>query len=222
MGNKTVTWAIAIIVLLMGANATAATRYVSDELSINMRRGPSTSYSITELLRAGTQVQTLEQTNGWTRIQTPEGERGYVLTRLLSTQPAASDRMAEVEAQLQQLKQENKDLRKELSQALHGSEKLGKLKRELVAENEALKAELKRVKRVSAHALKLNEQNKTLRKQLLAAQSELERLRSKVNALQSRREGMKIGALILVCGVILGLVLPMFRRRKNKGSWDSL
>jgi len=32
---------------------------------------------------------------------------------------------------------------------------------------------------------------------------------------------MKIGALILIVGIIVGLIVPLFRRRR-KGSWDSL
>lgn len=222
MGNNTVRLTAAIILLLTSASAAAATRYISDELSVNLRRGPSTSYGITELVEAGTQVQTLEQANGWTRIRTRAGEVGWVLTRLLSTQPAAQDRIEEIEAQLAQLKQKNKSLRAELAKALHGSKRLGRLKKELIAENKALKAELERIRRVAANALKLKEQNQNYREKILAMQSELERLRAENRALQSRREGMKIGALILVGGVILGLVLPMFRRRRKRGSWDSL
>lgn len=234
MGKNTVRLTVAIVLLLMSASAVAATRYVSDQLSINMRRGPSTSYGISELIEAGTRVQTLGQTNGWTKIRTPEGEVGYVLTRFLSTQPAARDRIQDIKAQLARLKkqnkgqvaklkEENKALRAELAEALHGSKKLGRLKRELVAENEALKAELERIKRVSANALQIKQQNQKYREKLLVLKSELERLRSENKALKSRREGMKIGALILVGGVILGLVLPMFRRRRgNKSNWDSL
>lgn len=221
MGNNIVRMAVAISLLFVSVGAVAATRYISDELSINMRRGPGTGYGISELLKAGTQVQTLDEANGWTKLRTPEGEVGYVLTRFLSTQPAARDRIQTIETQLGKLKKENEDLRAELSQAMHGSEQLGQLKRELVAENEALKAELERIKRVSANALEITEQNQQFRKKLLAMQSELERLRSENKALQSRREGMKIGALILIGGLILGLVLPMFRRRR-KSSWDSL
>lgn len=212
---------VALVVLFLSLSATAATRYVSDELSINMRRGPSTGYGISELLRAGTQVQTLGETNGWTQIRTPDGEQGYVLTRFLSNEPAARDRIQEIESQFQKLKQENEELHAELAQALSGSEELGKLKRELVAENEALKSQLEQIKRVSANAMEINKQNKQYRKELLVLQSQMEQLQSENKALQSRREGMKIGALILIGGIVLGLILPLFRRRR-KNNWDSL
>lgn len=221
MGKYIVGIVVALSLALASASVMAATRYVSDQLSINMRRGPSTSYGITDLLEAGTQVQTLEQTNGWTKVRTSAGEQGYVLTRFLSSQPAASDRIDAVVSKLDKLQQDNEALRAELAKVMDGSQKLGKLKRELVAENEALKAELKEVKRVSANAMQIKSQNQEYRKKLLVLQSKMEQLRSENKALQSRREGMKIGAVILIGGIIVGLVLPLFRRRK-KSNWNSL
>lgn len=222
MGNNLVKLGVAIVVLAVSAGATAAQRYISDELSVNVRRGPSTSYGISELLEAGTRVQTLEQTNGWTRIRTPGGEKGYVLTRLLSTQPAASDRIEAMQVQLQQLQQENESLRHKLTQTRPAEPQPGTRASALAAQNKALKAELQRIKRLSANAIQLSKTNQKLRQNLLAAQSELERLQAQNKVLSSQRAGMKIGALILACGVILGLVLPLFRRRRNKSSWGSL
>ena len=221
MGKSIQLLLVAASLLAMSANAVAATRYISDELSINMRRGPSTSYSISKLLDAGARVQTLSEANGWTQVRTEQGLEGYVLTRFLSNEPAARTRIAEMEAETAKLKEENVALREELSQEQSGTEKLGKLRSELIAENQALKDELEEIRRVSANAISLNQQNREFREQLLDAESEVERLRSENKSLQSRREGMKIGALILIGGVILGLVLPLFRRRR-KSSWDSL
>src|SRR5699024_4871484 len=136
-------------------------------------------------------------------------------TRFVSSEPAARDRIEQYQSQAEKLEQENESLHAELSEAMSGSKQLGELKSKLIAENKSLKAEVDRIKSVSADAIKLNKQNQEYREQLLSTQSELERLRSENKALQSRREGMKIGALILVGGMILGLLLPMFRRRRK-------
>lgn len=218
MRNNTLRLAVAIILILTSASAMAATSYISDQLSVNLRRGPSTGYGITKLVQAGTKVQTLSETNGWTKVRTSNGTVGYVLTRFLSDQPAARDRIATIEASNAKLKNENSQLHAALAEALHGSRKMGELKSQLIAENKSLKSQLQQVKQISANAIKLNKQNQQYRQKLLVAQSKVERLRSENEALQSRREGMKIGALILIVGVIVGLVLPMFRRRR-KNSW---
>lgn len=221
MSKKIAGFAVAFAVLVVSLNAAAATRYISDELSVNMRRGPSTSYGINDLLKAGTQVQTLDESNGWTKIRTPGGEQGYVLTRFLSSQPAARNRIEKIATEHEKLVKENKALHAELAEALNGSKELGKLKSQLVSENKALKAQLEKIKQVSANAMQINQQNQQYRKKLLVLESKVERLQSQNKALQSRREGMKIGALILIVGIIVGLIVPLFRRRR-KGSWDSL
>src|SRR5699024_7651737 len=171
MGNNIVKLAVVMSLLLMSANALAATRYISDQLSINLRRGPGTSYGITKLLKAGTEVETMKQTNGWTQVRTPTGTTGYVLTRFVSSEPAARDRIEQYQSQAEKLEQENESLHAELSEAMSGSKQLGELKSKLIAENKSLKAEVDRIKSVSADAIKLNKQNQEYREQLLSTQS---------------------------------------------------
>ncbi len=211
----------AVGLVMMSTVTTAATRYVSDELSVNMRRGPGTNYRIVQLVDAGDQLQTLGESNGWMEVRTTDGETGYVLTRFLSDVPAARTRITRMENQVTELESENSALKAELSEVLEGSSELGELKRTLVAENEELSSELTRVREVSSNAIRISEENQTFREQLLSMRSEVERLRHENESLQSRREGMKIGALILIGGIVAGLLLPMFRRR-GKSSWDSL
>lgn len=210
----------AAVVFFSGA-AYAGTQYVSDQLSINMRRGPGTSYKIMKLLDAGDRLDTLSHSDGWTKVRTTSGTTGFVLTRFLSKEAAASNRIDQFQDKNNKLESDNADLKKELSQALHGSDKLGKLKRNLVEENKKLKSQLQNIRETSADAIRIGKENKKYRQQLLSLRSDVDRLKHENEALQSRREGMKIGALILVVGIFVGLLLPMFRRRR-KGNWDSL
>jgi len=211
-----------LVGLLMASSiAAAATQYVSDELSINMRRGPGTSYRITKLLDAGEQLQTLSEDNGWTQIRDSSGSMGYVLTRFLSSEPAARTQIEQMKSQTSKLQTENAELKSELSEALNGSKELGNTKRELVEENKSLSSQLQQIRETSADAIRISDENEKFREQLLSMRSDNERLRHENEALQSRREGMKIGALIMIGGIVVGLLLPLFRKRR-KGSWDSL
>ncbi len=206
---------------LFASAAQAATRYISDDLSINLRRGAGNEFKITELLDAGEKVEVLSTNNGWSQIRTAEGEQGYVLSRFLSDNPSARNQVAGFKRQADELKEENAGLKKELSEILEGSSELGKLKKDLVAENEALQQQLQRIKNASANAVRISEENQKFREQILSMESEVERLSHENKALQSRREGMKIGAMVLVGGILIGLILPQFRRR-SRNSWDSL
>lgn len=208
--------------ILFSGVADAATRYISDDLSINMRRGPGTNYRITSLLDAGERVETLSEENGWTKVRVSGEGTGYVLTRFLSSEPAARSRIERMQQQTEKLKRDNADLKNELSQALDGSEELGNLKRELVSENRSLKSKLQQLRETSADAVRISEENQKYREKIMSMRSDLERLRHENESLQSRRDGMKIGALILFGGIVVGLILPLFRRRDRKGSWDSL
>lgn len=208
--------------IMFSTAATAATRYVSDELSINMRRGPGTGYRISELLNAGERLNTLSEANGWTQVRTSDGTTGYVLTRFLSEQPAARTRIASMQEQTEQFKKENEELKQQLEEVRSGSQELTETKSALQSENEDLKQRLQQLRETSADAVRISNENEKFREELLSMRSENERLRHENAALQSRRDGMKIGALIMIGGIIVGLVLPLFRRKRKGSSWDSL
>lgn len=210
-----------LFVSVFAASAQAATKYVSDDLSINLRRGAGNEFRITELLKAGQKIDVLDSASGWSRVRTAQGEIGFVLSRFLSDSPAAREQVAAMQKQVAQLQEENAGQKKELAEALHGSSELGELKKDLVAENNSLKQQLERIKSASANAVRISNENQKFREQILSMQSDVERLRHENKSLQSRREGMKIGALVLVVGIIIGLILPMFRRR-SRNNWDSL
>ena len=128
--------------MMFSSVATAATRYVSDDLSINMRRGPGTGYRISELLSAGDRLSTLSESNGWMKVRTGDGKTGFVLTRFLSEQPAASTRIAAMKEQTEKFKTENEQLKKKLDEVRSGSEELTETKTSLVSENADLKKRL--------------------------------------------------------------------------------
>jgi SH3 domain protein len=211
-----------VALMMFSSVASAATRYVSDELSINMRRGPGTGYRISELLNAGERLSTLSEANGWTQVRTTDGTTGYVLTRFLSDQPAARTRIAAMEEQTEQFKQENEQLKEQLAEVRSGSEELTETKTTLQNENEDLTNRLQQLRETSADAVRISNENEKYREELLSMRSDNERLRHENAALQSRRDGMKIGALIMIGGIIVGLVLPLFRRKRKGSSWDSL
>lgn len=224
-GSVLKTWGIvglACGLMLFVGSAAAATRYVSDDLTINMRSGAGNQYRISHQLHAGTKLETLGTSNGWTHVRTASGRSGYVLTRFLSDEPAARDQLPATKKKLDQLQSKNAELREELAKAENGSAELGKTKNELVSKNKKLRNELQDIRAASADAIRISKQNKDFRQKIMNLRSDVERLKHDNAALQSRRDGMTIGALILVGGIILGLVLPMLRRGRRKGGWNSL
>lgn len=210
---------LAVLVLMSVAGSTmAASRFVSDQLSINLRKGPGTQFHIKTLVQAGTRVDVLETDNGWSKVQTSDGSTGFVLSRFLSDQPAARMQVAGMKNKVAALTSQNADLKTKLASAEDSTSNLGDAKRKLVTENTSLKQQLEHIKKISANAVNINQENQALHKKLAAAQQQAKQLQSSNKAHENRRQGMKVGAVILIVGILLGLIVPLLRRKK-RSSW---
>lgn len=219
------------LLVLVTALATAApvlageTRYVSDELSINMRTGTSTRHQIIQLLRSGTPVEVLEsnEDNGYSRIRLANGKEGWVLSRFLADQPSARERLAEAQRELDSLQGDSGKLRDELSSLRSENRKLQNDLTSFRNDNRKLKNEINHVREVSSSAMEIDRENRKL-------QSALQELETKYQAVEqensnlrssSARDWVLVGAGILLTGMLLGLVIPKVRWKK-KSSWSSL
>src|SRR5512139_2638568 len=90
---------IAIVLLLLATSVHAQTRYISDRTIVELRRGPSTEYLILRNLEAGAAVQVLEDAGaGYSRVRVQDqGTEGFILTRFLTPEPIARDKLAAAE-----------------------------------------------------------------------------------------------------------------------------
>jgi SH3 domain protein len=61
-------------------------RYVSDMLIITLREGPGREYKTIRILRTGTPVEVLEESERYLRVRTQEGEEGWVAKQYISSE----------------------------------------------------------------------------------------------------------------------------------------
>ncbi len=74
----------------ISSSSSTSTRYVNTSVGLNLRKGPSTSYSIITKLADKTEVKVHSTSNGWSKV-TVGGNTGYVSsTYLTSTKPSTS------------------------------------------------------------------------------------------------------------------------------------
>jgi len=87
------------------------TRYISDETAVTLREDKGMSAPVSALLKSGAKVQLLENDadSGYSRVKVAPGRDGWVLTRYLSTEPAARERLA---ATLSELSEQRATVRK--------------------------------------------------------------------------------------------------------------
>jgi SH3 domain protein len=162
-------------------------------------------------VRSGSPVEVLETNNsaGWTRVRTPSGDEGWMLSRYLSAEPAGRQELVAAQKRIEDLSRDNREVTGERNRLMNESDKLAE--------------ELARLKDLSANAIALETTNKRL-------QASVERLELEVSTLKEenrllgtnvKRDWFLAGGGVLFIGLLLGLILPRVRWRRKR-SWSDL
>jgi SH3 domain protein len=203
----------------ISSESLAQTRYVTDELVITVRTGPSTQNAIVESIDTGDAVTVLEEDNGdgYMRVRTQSGAEGWALTRYLVDMPVARDRLASAERELSQARETITELRGQVSELTAQLSSVTTRMQEAESAATSLNDELVDVRSVSANVLTIRDQNESLRRRLNERDTLVDRLTTENEALASRadREWFVLGAGVLITGIILGLIIPSLRRKRR-------
>ncbi len=217
-----------LIVVLSGTVSgavSAQTKYVSDQLKINVRSGKSNTHRIISTPRSGTALKILEndRASGYSKVELPSGTVGWVLTRQLMGQPSARTQLADLTKRNLELvervgksRDENKGLSDELKE-------LTNEKKQLTRANKQLTAELNELKREFGGEISFQDKYINLQKELQEYNRQIESLEQANSDLESKDAQLwvMVGGGILLLGLILGLIIPKVRWQK-KSSWSSL
>jgi SH3 domain protein len=210
----------AVACLLCASVAHAETRYVTDKLSIEVRRGPGNEYKITRNVEAGAALEVLEQTpDGYSRVHVgdAQGTEGWVLTQFLSTERSARDRLAAAEKTASDAKARAAELERQVAEL---TAQLGDTKTELdhTRDNhEHVSRELANIKTAAANVVEITQQNESLRQKVVDRDRQVEELTASNGALsgRSRQNWFIVGAGVLFGGIVIGLIAPTLRRKRR-------
>jgi SH3 domain protein len=210
-----------VVGLFAALSANAATLYVSDQLTIPLRRGPSNEYKIINAsLPSGTPLEVL-QTNeeaGFTQVRTPNGTEGWVPSQYLVSEPAARDRLAAATKRVDTLEAELKTLRSTMQEQRSARSEAEGRSTDLSKQTEKLQSELNELRRVSASSINNYEENKQLKTENQSLQSQVSQLSSRVRELERNtmlRWMLAGGALVLI-GLALG---AWIKSRPKRSTW---
>jgi SH3 domain protein len=200
--------------------AQAQTRYVTDRTIVELRRGPSTEYLILRNLGAGERVEVLEQNEeqGYSRVKVAdEGTEGWILTRFLSAEPIARERLAVAERNLTSarervttLETQNANLTRDLATTRTELEKAR-------TEHGTASRELADIRTAAANVVDIRDQNTRLQQRLVQRDKDVEQLTADNARLagRSNQNWFVVGAAVLLAGIVIGLVAPTLRRRRR-------
>lgn len=212
-----------ISLLFCAATAHAQRMYVTDELVITLRTGPSTQNTVIANLNTGDAVEVLEvdEAAGYTRIGiVGDDAEGWVLTRYLMPEPTTDQALTQAQAELAEIRQRASELESELA----------RVSDDLMASNSALDAaeeshqqvssELSDIREASSNVIELQNRNESLRRTNIELSAEVDTLTTETSRLGSRnsQNWFVVGALVLAFGIVIGLIAPSLRSRK-RSNW---
>ncbi|MEH6383050.1 MAG: TIGR04211 family SH3 domain-containing protein [Colwellia sp.] len=166
--------------------------YISDDLFIYMHSGAGNNYRILGSINSGTEVKVTGQyENDYTEIIDDKNRKVWVESKYISLKPGLRFVIAELNERLANTTSNTDSMSEELVQAKNTIENL------------------------SSEKAQLNNEISQLNKTLMVTRSKLKDQDTNI-----KKEWFFNGAIVLVIGLLLGLILPRLAARR-KGSMDN-
>ncbi|MDH5699958.1 MAG: TIGR04211 family SH3 domain-containing protein [Nitrospirota bacterium] len=197
--------------------------YISDELNVPLRSGPSTAHRIIHRgLPSGTKLTVLatDEEAGFTQVRTDGGLEGWVTSQYLIGEPIARVKLAATEKRL-------KNLQAEIDKEREGRASIQVEHKEAEANNRALNSqvqalskELAELKRISADPINEHARNIELTQQNTLLAGQVEELSSKARRLEDnvQLEWLLYGGALVLIGLLIGVILKARPRQTTSYS----
>jgi SH3 domain protein len=217
---KQVTLAL-VLLFATGFSVASEQAYVSDQLEIQFRSGPSIQNKILRMLKSGTPVEVLEvqESTGYSYVALASGEEGWILSRYLTRHPIASSLLEASSSKMTETLDSNKNLKAENQGLKIERDSLDKSAKELHEEVSRLSSELTTIRQASASVIQIQNDRDSLQKKNIELENKLQTLQREKQALDSstQQNWFMIGSGVLGGGILLGILLPRlsFRRKNN-------
>ncbi len=209
--------------LLTASAALAATRYVSDDLTITLRRGKGNEFKILKMLKTGTPLEVLSDDGQWAQVREPGGTAGYVLTQFLTAEtPKAmvADRLekdnARLADELKQVKESYKDVDTLVNQFKAQISDLEAARGKAQKGLEEFQGKYEKLREEARNVVKLQEERDRLA-------NENQQMAAEVNTLRAERNSVLRTAMIkwFIAGggvLFFGWMVGSISRKKSKRS----
>lgn len=208
---------ILLALCLLATAALAETRYVTDELTLTFRSGPSNEHKILSFIKSGQRLEVLEDGERWSKVRLPDGREGWVLSQYLVGEPASRDL-------LEGLKAKHQSLTEQAERLMADNERLTEENRKLQAEVaeyekalEALRADYDALQRDSAGFTALKQKYEKTAAELEDKTKRLTQLEDQVASMELNHliKWFLAGSGVLVAGFFLGFASRRPRRRSS-------
>ena len=213
---------LVMLVMAISLPAHAKLRYVSDELQIPLRSGPSDGHRILKFLKSGTALTVIAASDDDKFIEVEAGGKsGWVAAKDVMNVPSGRDRLVSVNQKLTNSKLEIKEYKETVTGLKAEIKELKKAQGALQSERINLSNSLDDLKITAANPLSLSKKNKELKKELKQVRENEEMLEKENQQLRSNvmQEWFMIGGSVSIGSLILGLLLTRINWRRKRSSW---
>ncbi|MGR0482303.1 MAG: TIGR04211 family SH3 domain-containing protein [Candidatus Electronema sp. V4] len=133
--------AAAWLLLPAAASAGPATRFVSANIDVPVRRGAGDNYKITKMVKVSNRAELLEEKSGWAKVRFEDGDEGWLPQHLLTAVAPPVEDIKILRQQNEQLRGKNDDLSMELTALKEHQDSEGDKLADCIAEQNKIKAE---------------------------------------------------------------------------------
>lgn len=214
---------LAAVLAVMGpSRALAETAYISDNLTVPLRSGPSNANRILHRgLPSGTRLEVLarDEESGFVQIRTDRGTEGWLPRQYLVDEPIARDRLIVANQRIRDLSETIEQLEQRLADITSGKGQADASNAQLSRQVQALEQELAEIKQISAGAIAQNETNKELLALNGRLRAEVDELVATIAELEDnvQQRWLLIGGGLVVAGLVLGVAI---KARPRRSAWS--
>jgi len=211
-------WApLFVIAILLTTNGFAQTKYITDDMTLTFRSGPSNEHKILSFLKSGQRLELLQAGEKWSKVKLPDGREGWVLSHYLSDQPASRDMLERLQAKHQVLTDQAAKLMEENEQLAEENKKLMAAVADHEKALETLRADFETLQSESAEFIALKKKYDEATASLQDRNSRLVTLEEQVGSMELNYtiKWFLAGSGVLVLGIIIGFISRRPRRRSS-------
>jgi SH3 domain protein len=211
-----------LVVLIDAPLVQAETAYISDNLTVPLRSGPSNANRILHRgLPSGTKLDILarDDDSGFVQIRTDGGTEGWLPAQYLIEEPIARDRLAVANRRIRELTETIAAQEQQLSDLTSGKSSSDASNARLNRQVKELQQELAEIKRISAGAMAQNETNRELMALNERLRTEVDELVVTIASLEDnvQERWLLIGGGLILAGLVLGVSI---KARPRRSAWS--